>query len=183
MESICPNSVSSVALVVKNSPTNAGDLRCGFHPWMRRIPWRRKWQPTPVFLPGEIHGQRSLVGDTVHSGAKSRIRLPRMHAPLLQIAHFLLPAQSSPRLPFMVHPPGTPALDTEGLKLSLGPSPSQCSVLPQPIPSLSPEALQAERQLSYGNDGCAAQLFFSVGAERKKKEKTQVLGEGSLVCV
>ncbi|KAG5196240.1 hypothetical protein JEQ12_010926 [Ovis aries] len=42
-----------------------------------------------------------------------------------------------------------------------------------PIPFLSPEALQAERQLSYGNDGCAAQLFFSLGAERKKKEKTQ----------
>ena len=33
----------------------------GFDPWVRRIPWRRKWQPTPVFLPGESHGQRSLV--------------------------------------------------------------------------------------------------------------------------
>ena len=30
--------------------------------WARKIPWRRKWQPTPVFLPGEFHGQRSLVG-------------------------------------------------------------------------------------------------------------------------
>ena len=30
--------------------------------WVRKIPWRRKWQPTPVFLPGESHGQRSLVG-------------------------------------------------------------------------------------------------------------------------
>ena len=30
--------------------------RCGFHPWVRKIPWRRKWQPTPVFLPGESHG-------------------------------------------------------------------------------------------------------------------------------
>ena len=28
----------------------------------RKIPWRRKWQPTPVFLPGEFHGQRSLAG-------------------------------------------------------------------------------------------------------------------------
>ena len=35
--------------------------RCGFDPWLRKIPWRRKWQPIPVFLPGESHGQRSLV--------------------------------------------------------------------------------------------------------------------------
>ena len=34
----------------------------GFDPWVRKIPWRRKWQPTPVFLPGESHRQRSLVG-------------------------------------------------------------------------------------------------------------------------
>ena len=33
-----------------------------FHPWVGTIPWRRKWQPTPVFWPGEFHGQRSLVG-------------------------------------------------------------------------------------------------------------------------
>ena len=37
--------------------------------------WRRKWQPTPVFLPGESHGQRSLVVYTVHSVVKSQIRL------------------------------------------------------------------------------------------------------------
>ena len=36
--------------------------RHGFHPWVRRIPWRRAWQPTPVLLPGESHGQRSLAG-------------------------------------------------------------------------------------------------------------------------
>ena len=30
--------------------------------WIRKIPWRRKWHPTPVFLPGESHGQRSLAG-------------------------------------------------------------------------------------------------------------------------
>ena len=36
--------------------------RCGFNPWVEKIPWRRKWQPTPVFLPGEFHGQRSLTG-------------------------------------------------------------------------------------------------------------------------
>jgi len=31
-------------------------------PWVEKIPWRRKWQPTPIFLSGEPHGQRSLVG-------------------------------------------------------------------------------------------------------------------------
>ena len=36
--------------------------RHGFDPWVRNIPWRRKWQPTPVFLPGESHGQKSIVG-------------------------------------------------------------------------------------------------------------------------
>ena len=33
-----------------------------FHPWVGKIPWRMAWQPTPVFLPGESHGQRSLAG-------------------------------------------------------------------------------------------------------------------------
>ena len=36
--------------------------RCGFGPWVGKIFWRRKWYPSPVFLPGESHGQRSLVG-------------------------------------------------------------------------------------------------------------------------
>ena len=36
--------------------------RPGFDPWVGKIPWRRKWQPTPVFLPGKSHGLRSLVG-------------------------------------------------------------------------------------------------------------------------
>ena len=52
-----------MALVVKNEPAKAEDLkRCWFDPWVGKIPWRRSWQPTPVFLPGEPFGQRSLVG-------------------------------------------------------------------------------------------------------------------------
>ena len=35
---------------------------CSFDPWVGKIPWRRKWQPSPVFLPGESHGQRSRAG-------------------------------------------------------------------------------------------------------------------------
>ena len=33
-----------------------------FDPWVRKISWSRKWQPTPVFLPGNFHGQRNMVG-------------------------------------------------------------------------------------------------------------------------
>ena len=36
--------------------------RLGCDPWVRKSPWRRKWQPTPVFLPGKSHGQGSLAG-------------------------------------------------------------------------------------------------------------------------
>ena len=41
---------------IKNLPASAGDL---FDPWVRKIPWGRKWQPIPVFLPGKSRGQRS----------------------------------------------------------------------------------------------------------------------------
>ena len=47
-----------VLIVVKNLSANAGDIR---DPSVRKIPWRRAWQPTPVFLPGESLGQRTLV--------------------------------------------------------------------------------------------------------------------------
>ena len=36
--------------------------RLGFNPWVGKIPWRKEWQTSPVFLPGQFHGQRSLVG-------------------------------------------------------------------------------------------------------------------------
>ena len=48
---------------VKNPPANAEDLEDHeLDPWVRKIPWRRAWQPTPVFLPGESLRERSLVG-------------------------------------------------------------------------------------------------------------------------
>ena len=49
---------SQVALVVKNPPA----MRRGFNPWVGKIPWRRKWQPTPVLFPGKSDGQRTPVG-------------------------------------------------------------------------------------------------------------------------
>ena len=48
-----------------------GLKRCGFDPWVRKIPWRRKWQPTPVFLPGKFHAQRSPVGHSAWDGEES----------------------------------------------------------------------------------------------------------------
>ena len=54
---------------VKNPPLCR---RCGFDSWVRKISWRRKWQPTPVFLSGKSHGQRSLAGYSPQ-GCKSQI--------------------------------------------------------------------------------------------------------------
>ena len=49
--------------MLKNLPVSAGDIRdTGSIPEVRKIPWRRVWQLTPIFVPGEFHGQRSLVG-------------------------------------------------------------------------------------------------------------------------
>ena len=50
--------------------------RWKFDPWVRKIPWRRKWQPTPVFLPGKFHGQGSL---TVYSVGSQRIGHNQAH--------------------------------------------------------------------------------------------------------
>ena len=41
-----------------------------FNPWVGKIAWSRKWQPTPEFLPGNSHGQRSLAGYIVHGAAE-----------------------------------------------------------------------------------------------------------------
>ena len=61
---------------VKASACNAGDL--GSIPGSGRFPWRRKWQSTPVFLPGESHGQRSLVGYSPR-GRKESDMTERLH--------------------------------------------------------------------------------------------------------
>ena len=53
---------SQVALVVKSWPADAGDIIDTVDPWAGEIPWRRAQQHTPVFSPGESHGQRSLAG-------------------------------------------------------------------------------------------------------------------------
>ena len=61
----------------------------GFNPWVRKIPWSRKWQPTPVLLPGKFHGQRSLAGyspwgregsDVTHSRRTEHHKRPAVHS-------------------------------------------------------------------------------------------------------
>ena len=57
--------------------------RHGFDPWVRKIPWRGAWQPTPAFLPGESHGQRSLAGYSPW-GRKNRTWLKQLSTLLTQ---------------------------------------------------------------------------------------------------
>ena len=52
--------VSLESQTVKETACNVGDM--GLIPGSGKIPWGMEWQPTPVFLPGEFHGQRSLEG-------------------------------------------------------------------------------------------------------------------------
>ena len=58
-------------------PMQVRRKRQRFHPWVRKIPWRREWQSTRVVLPGESHGQRSLEGYS-HRVAQSWTRLERL---------------------------------------------------------------------------------------------------------
>ena len=76
--------VLHMQLVVKNPPANTGDKKTqGLSPGVRKVPWKRAWQPTPVSLPGESHGQRSLAGcspwgqkesDTIEATQQARRR-------------------------------------------------------------------------------------------------------------
>ena len=91
-----------VVLVVKNPAANAGrSKRPRFDPWLRNIPWSRKWQPTPVFLLRESHGQRSLA---VHGVVESQTWLKRLGMqPLIQGLHDLAPWSSFSIFPPKIH--------------------------------------------------------------------------------
>ena len=54
--------------------------RLGFNHWVDKIPCRRKWQPTPGFLPGKSHGQRSLEGYSLQGGKESDMSKATQHA-------------------------------------------------------------------------------------------------------
>ena len=53
---------NGASLVAQTERVSLQCRRPGIDPWVGKIPWRREWQPTLVFLPGEFHGQRSLMG-------------------------------------------------------------------------------------------------------------------------
>ena len=84
--------------MVKNLPANAGDIRHGFDPWVGKIPWRRAWQPTPVFLPGESHGQRGVAGYGPWGRKESDMTEATQHstglAPKLTLPSYILTALS-----------------------------------------------------------------------------------------
>ena len=85
-----------LALVVKNPPANAGDERHGFNHWVGKIPWRKAWQPTPVRLPGESHGQRGLVGcsckesNTTSDWARKKTSISRINTGILEMISFFM---------------------------------------------------------------------------------------------
>ena len=59
-------------------------MRRRFNPWVGKTPWRRAWQPTPVFLPGEFHGQRSLAGYSPQGRTESDTTEAIQHTCMLQ---------------------------------------------------------------------------------------------------
>ena len=109
-----------VGAVVNNSPANAGDSR--FNPWVRKIPWRRKWKLTPVSLPRKFHGQRILVGCSPwgHKNiTRSYIHLPFIYIPP---THIHIPS------PNPLVPPASPPVCVSARTPSL-----DHSILPFPL--------------------------------------------------
>ena len=72
--------------------------RCRFNLWVGKIPWRRAWQPTPVFLPGESHGQKTLTGYSqgCKKSAKTEACLPP--SSLWGLTFLLMLVRSKPRI-------------------------------------------------------------------------------------
>ena len=77
---------------VKNLPAKQRCKRCGFDSWVDKFPWRRSWKPTPVFLPGDSCGQRSLVG---HGVPKSWTWLKQLSTCVWCLSRFSSVAKSS----------------------------------------------------------------------------------------
>ena len=89
-----------VVLVVKNPPANAGDIRnAGSVPGWGKIPWRRAWQPTPVFLPGESPGTEEPVRLQYVCSPPSRIWVPWKYEGIVDfvVHHCILGPKVRPR--------------------------------------------------------------------------------------
>ena len=81
--------------MLKNLPVHR---RPGFNPWVGKIPWRRAWQLTPVFLPGESQGQRNLAGSMGSCGHKESDMTEQQTFSLLFVIYlFFLKDQFSSR--------------------------------------------------------------------------------------
>ena len=92
MQGFCNGSVG------KNPPAIQEAQKMWVRSWARKIPWRRKWQSTQVFLPGKFHGQRSLAG--LQSMGSQKVRHDRryLHFHIYKIRGFrqeiILPRQN-----------------------------------------------------------------------------------------
>ena len=82
-----PGQLRGASLAAEHSRLCLQCMRCRFTPWVRKVPWRRKWQPTPGLWPGKSHGQRSLVGcsprgctESDRPGAMQRSRAGQLHS-------------------------------------------------------------------------------------------------------
>ena len=74
--------------------------RCGFNPWVGKIPWRRRWQPTLALLPGESHGQKSLAGHSPRVTKRhDRGNLARTHSQGCTSVRLQLTAQNQSAVP------------------------------------------------------------------------------------
>ena len=84
-----PSLTTSNKIVIKKKKICLQCRRPGFDPWVRKILWRREWQPTPVFLPGKSHGQKSLVGYSPqgHKQLDMTEWLTHTHIHRIQVAH------------------------------------------------------------------------------------------------
>ena len=103
--------------MVKNLPAVR---RPGFYPWIRKIPWRRKWLPIPVFLPRESHGQRSLASYSPWGPEKLRqdwaTNTFTLRNCLLTLARVTTPSSESSRL-FSTHNNSCPSFPPRDLTL------------------------------------------------------------------
>ena len=96
--------------------------RCWFNPWVRKILWRRKWHPTPIFLLGESHGQKCLAGYSPwglqrvgHDWASENISCKRVPS-IFQFLVFFFSARLSHSSPSKT--PFTPEIAPHNLRLS-----------------------------------------------------------------
>ena len=94
--------------------------RCGLDPWVGKIPWRRKWQPTPVFLPEESHGQKNLA-DYSPWGHKSQTEpSDSSHTPeLVELGSSRHPRLLQAALAFLSCNHALPSLQPSSLDLSV----------------------------------------------------------------